>query len=86
MKYEDDDGRASDPVNCIMEIRRSWIIFSQSTNRWCGKKRPRYFCSEENEDLIRRGMIGLMKAVRTFDASQGAGFAAFAELCVSREI
>ena len=50
------------------------------------KARAMFLLGGENEDLIQEGMIGLMKAVRTFDASQGAGFAAFAELCVSRQM
>ena len=40
----------------------------------------------ENEDLIQEGMIGLIKAVRDYDAEQGASFASFAELCVSRQM
>ena len=31
-------------------------------------------------------MIGLIKAVRDYDAAQGASFASFAELCVSRQM
>ena len=47
------------------------------------KARAMFLLGGENEDLIQEGMIGLMKAVRTFDASQGAGFAAFARLCLA---
>lgn len=50
------------------------------------KARAMYLLGGENEDLIQEGMIGLMKAVRCFDASQGAGFLSFAELCVSRQM
>lgn len=50
------------------------------------KARAMYLLGGENEDLIQEGMIGLMKAVRSFDASQGAGFCRFAELCVSRQM
>lgn len=50
------------------------------------KARAMYLLGGENEDLIQEGMIGLMKAVRDFDESQGAGFLSFAELCVSRQM
>ena len=45
-----------------------------------------YLLGGENEDLIQEGMIGLIKAVRDFDESQGASFFSFAELCVSRQM
>ena len=45
-----------------------------------------YLLGGENEDLIQEGMIGLIKAVRDYDPDQGASFASFAELCVSRQM
>lgn len=50
------------------------------------KARAMYLLGGENEDLIQEGMIGLIKAVRDFDELQGASFASFAELCVSRQM
>lgn len=50
------------------------------------KARAMYLLGGENEDLIQEGMIGLIKAVRDFDLSQGASFQSFAELCVSRQM
>ena len=50
------------------------------------KARAMYLIGGENEDLIQEGMIGLMKAVRTYDGAQGASFLNFAELCVSRQM
>ena len=50
------------------------------------KARAMYLIGGENEDLIQEGMIGLIKAVRDFSPSQGASFASFAELCVSRQM
>ena len=37
------------------------------------KARAMYLLGGENEDLIQEGMIGLIKAVRDFDESQGIG-------------
>ncbi len=50
------------------------------------KARAMYLLGGENEDLIQEGMIGLIKAVRDYDRSQGASFSSFAELCVSRQM
>ena len=35
---------------------------------------------------VQEGMIGLIKAVRDYDADQGASFSSFAETCVSRQM
>lgn len=50
------------------------------------KARAMFLLGGENEDLIQEGMIGLIKAVRDYDATQGTSFASFAELCVSRQM
>ncbi len=50
------------------------------------KARAMYLLGGENEDLIQEGMIGLIKAVRDYDPTQGTSFSSFAELCVSRQM
>ncbi len=50
------------------------------------KARAMFLLGGENEDLIQEGMIGLFKALRDYDASLGASFASFADLCVSRQM
>ena len=40
----------------------------------------------DREDLIQEGMIGLFKAIRDFDPENGSPFAAFARLCVERQL
>ena len=50
------------------------------------KAKEVYLIGGENDDLIQEGMIGLMKAVRDYDASQNSSFRSFAELCVSRQM
>ena len=50
------------------------------------KARAMYLLGGETEDLIQEGMIGMIKAVRDYDAAQGASFASFAEMCVSRQM
>ncbi len=66
-----------DIMDCIMDKYKTMVR---------RKARAMYLLGGENEDLIQEGMIGLIKAVRDYDASQGASFSSFAELCVSRQM
>lgn len=50
------------------------------------KAKEMYLIGGDNEDLIQEGMIGLMKAVRDYDAAMNSSFRTFAELCVSRQM
>ena len=45
-----------------------------------------YIEGGDREDVIQKGMIGVMKAIRGFDPDAGASFGSFARLCVSRQI
>lgn len=38
------------------------------------------------EDIIQEGMIGLCKAIKSFDASKGASFRTFADICITRQM
>ncbi|MCR4656040.1 MAG: sigma-70 family RNA polymerase sigma factor [Lachnospiraceae bacterium] len=38
------------------------------------------------DDLLQEGMIGLMKAVKSFDPEKGASFFTFAALCIRRQM
>ena len=42
-----------------------------------------YLIGGDREDLIQEGMIGLYKAIRDYDKEKSAGFATFANLCIS---
>lgn len=47
--------------------------------------RTMYLIGGENDDLIQEGMIGLFKAIRSYEESEGTFFA-FAELCITRQM
>lgn len=47
---------------------------------------PYFVAGGDREDIVQEGMIGLFKAVRDFEPGMGAGFRAFAEVCVSRQV
>ena len=48
--------------------------------------RPFFLCGGDSEDLIQEGMLGLLSAVRTYDAGKGAPFAGYASVCVRNRI
>ena len=45
-----------------------------------------FLAGADREDLVQEGMIGLYKAVMSFDTSRNVTFKTFAELCVTRHI
>jgi len=50
------------------------------------KAKAYYITSGDPEDLIQEGMIGLYKAVLDFNETKNANFAAFASICIVRQI
>ncbi|MCQ2519136.1 MAG: sigma-70 family RNA polymerase sigma factor [Lachnospiraceae bacterium] len=50
------------------------------------KAHSMFILGAEPDDLIQEGMIGLVKAIRDYDAGRDASFYTFADLCVSRQI
>ena len=58
------------------------ILVSRYTRlvRTCA--RPYFLVGGDSEDLIQEGMVGLIKAVREYDADKAASFRTFAELCI----
>jgi len=50
------------------------------------KVKPYFVAGGDSEDLIQEGMIGLYKAVLDFDEEKNAMFAAFAALCIVRQV
>ncbi len=50
------------------------------------KAKEMYLPGGELDDLIQEGMIGLHKAVESYDKNQGASFKTFAEICISAQL
>lgn len=48
--------------------------------------RKMYLIGSDEEDLIQEGMIGLFQAIRDYEPENGSSFAAFAKLCVRRQM
>lgn len=45
-----------------------------------------YLVGGDSEDLIQEGMIGLLRAIRSFDPAKSAAFRSFAETCVRNRL
>lgn len=45
-----------------------------------------FMLGSDKEDIIQEGMIGLYKAIESFDESKGASFKTYADLCINRQI
>lgn len=50
------------------------------------ESRTLYIIGADNEDLSQEGMIGLYKAIKTYDPKKGAAFNTFATICVRGQI
>lgn len=52
------------------------------------KKRsgPYFLAGAERDDLVQEGLIGLYKAVKSFDGGKRANFKTFAEVCIVRQM
>lgn len=45
-----------------------------------------YIVGAEREDIVQEGMIGLYKAIKSFDLCKEASFKSFANMCVERQL
>ncbi len=45
-----------------------------------------YMAGADMEDVVQEGMIGVFKAVRSYNETKGASFRTFVELCIQRQI
>ncbi len=50
------------------------------------KARAYFMAGADAEDVVQEGMIGLLKAVRNYNADKKASFGTFAERCVTNQI
>ena len=48
--------------------------------------RPYFLAGGDSEDLTQEGMIGLMRAIREYDAEKAASFKTFAEICIRNRL
>ena len=51
-----------------------------------GKAKLYYIAGADRDDVVQEAMIGLYKAIKTFDVNGGAGFDTYANLCMKRQL
>ena len=51
-----------------------------------GKVNKYFIIGAEKEDIVQEGMIGLYKAVKSFDNEKQSSFKSFANLCIERQL
>ena len=62
------------------------FLMSKYKNHVRKKARSYFLIGADRDDLIQEGMIGLYKAIRSYDADKRKSFYAFAELCITRQM
>ena len=82
--------RQSDEALCALAasgVRQAEEILVTRYNR-LGRTcaRPFFLIGGDSEDLTQEGMVGLLKAVREYDASKEASFRTFAEICIRNRL
>ena len=61
-------------------------IFAAYKNMVRARARAYFIAGGDVDDLIQEGMIGLYKAIRDYDEMKNISFAAFASVCIERQI
>jgi len=64
-------------MNCLIE--RYNDVVNMKANKF-------YMVGAEREDMIQEGMIGLYKAVKSFDTEKQNSFKTFANMCIERQL
>ena len=62
------------------------IIFDSFRGYIRGLSNKYYIVGADKDDLIQEGMIGLFKAIRDYDFSEGTSFVSFAAVCIKRQV
>ena len=64
-------------LNCLME--RYNDVVNMKANKF-------FMIGAEKEDIIQEGMIGLYKAIKSFDMQKQNSFKTFANMCIERQL
>ena len=64
-------------LNCLLERYNN--VVNMKANKF-------FMIGAEREDMIQEGMIGLYKAVKSFDTKKQNSFKTFANLCIERQL
>ncbi|MBQ7064330.1 MAG: RNA polymerase sporulation sigma factor SigH [Firmicutes bacterium] len=76
-KVHDGGSDAADAMDFMLERYKDLVRI---------KTRPFFLLGADRADLIQEGMIGLYKAIISYQPDKNASFRSFADLCISRQI
>lgn len=62
------------------------LLLERYKNVVRGKTKLLFLIGGERDDLIQEGMIGLYKAVQSFESGRGVPFAGFADMCIEHQM
>lgn len=83
-------GAASDALLCEAARQGDHDAMEQLVQRHAGLvelcARPYFLAGADKQDLTQEGMIGLLKAIRTYNPAAATPFTAYARLCITRWI
>ena len=68
------------------DVQAELELFNRYRNTIPKYSRGFYLIGGDVEDLIQEGMIGLYKAIKSYDSNKSASFATFANLSIKRQI
>ncbi len=68
------------------DIRATELLVSRYRGAVRARASNYFLVGADRDDLCQEGLIGLTKAIRDFDPDNGAAFASFADLCITRQI
>lgn len=74
LKMAKEDKKA---LNCLLERYNN--VVNMKANKF-------FMIGAEREDMVQEGMIGLYKAVKSFDLNKQNSFKTFANLCIERQL
>ena len=62
------------------------LLIEKYKNLVKNRSKQYYIVGADNEDVVQEGMIGLFKAIRSYDFQRNASFKTYAEECVHNQI
>ena len=62
------------------------LLIEKYKNLVKNRSKQYYIVGADNEDVVQEGMIGLFKAIRSYDSQRGASFKTYAEDCINNQI
>lgn len=89
MEYREYEGLSDEQLlarNAAGDVYATEVLITRYKNLVRKNAHALYLIGGDREDLIQEGMIGLYKAIRDYDKEKNAGFATFANLCISRQM